>query len=482
MWAGLRWLLFAVFFATSAQNAQAQAGAELPTQPSVWITTADGARRLEPIAVGQWRPATLGAAGALRVDTRQAFQVMAGFGASITDSSAYLIKRRMSARQRAALLRDLFGRDPGIGLSATRLTIGASDFSRSHYSYSAASDPTRFDLRAVRRDVAPIVRAARRLNPGLTIIASPWSAPAWMKTSQSLITGSLSPEHYDDFARYLRDYVSGMGALGVRIDALTIQNEPHFEPTNYPGMRMSPTQRATFIGRHLGPLLEREHIAVDILEWDHNWDEPESPLATLSDPEAARYVAGVAWHCYAGDVSAQSQVHAAFPGVSTWMTECSGGGWATDWGDSLAWMTRTLIIGATRNWARGVVLWNIALDGNSGPHLGGCGNCRGVVTIDPRTGRVTRNVEYYVLAHASRFVRPGAHRIGSETEAGGLESVAFRNADDGSVVLIVLNGGRQPRDFCVQVGDRAFDAALPAGAVATFTWGENTAGEGSARP
>ncbi len=483
MWARPIWLLIACFCVAYGTGAQAQVNAAVAAQPAAWITTADGTSRLAPVAVGQWRSTADGHAIALRVDPRQSFQEVAGFGASITDSSAWLIRRRMNARQRTALLQDLFGRNPGIGLSITRLTIGASDFSRTHYSYSAGNDATRFDLSAARRDVVPIAGAAQQVNPSLHIIASPWSAPAWMKTSQSLITGSLAPDHYDDFAQYLVDYVSGMSALGIRIDTLTVQNEPHFEPANYPGMRMSPAERANFVGHHLGPLLARENVAIDILEWDHNWDEPASPLATLSDPDAARYIAGVAWHCYAGDVSAQSQVHAAFPSISTWMTECSGGGWEPDWGRSLAWMTRTLIIGATRHWARGVVLWNIALDEASGPHLGGCGNCRGVVTIDRRTGRVTRNVEYYVLAHASQFVRPGAHRIASETDVGGLESVAFRNADDGSIALIVLNGAGAPRDFSVQAGDLAFDAALPAGAVATFAWSDETPAQGaSARP
>jgi glucosylceramidase len=305
------------------------------------------------------------------------------------------------------------------------------------------------------------------------IIASPWSAPAWMKSNGSLITGSLERTHYDDFAVYLRDYLVGMAALGVRIDALTIQNEPHFEPGDYPGMRMTPAQRAAFVGGHLGPLLERTGLDVQLLEWDHNWDEPDSPLAMLADPVAARYVDGVAWHCYGGEVSAQSQLHAAHPDKSTWMTECSGGAWDADFGSVLGWMMRNLIIGATRNWAEGVVLWNLALDEQSGPHLGGCGNCRGVVTIDQATGRVTRNVEYYALAHASRFVRPGARRIESDSGVDGLESVAFRN-DDGSTALIVLNGAESRREFeaAVSAGGRtrSFSASLPAGAAATFTW------------
>ncbi|KAF0185257.1 MAG: glucosylceramidase [Alphaproteobacteria bacterium] len=469
--------LVAFCCATSGAAACAEGSAQSGGEPAAWITTADGAQRLAPLTVGHWRPPGGESAPTLRVDPQTTYQSMAGFGASITDSTAWLIQRRMTARQRATLLRDLFSRTDGIGLSVTRLTIGASDFSRAHYSYSAPDDATRFDLRAVRRDVLPTVLAARRLNPGLTVIASPWSAPAWMKNSQSLVTGSLLPAHYEAFAQYLRDYVVGMGSKGVPIDALTIQNEPHFEPANYPGMRMTPRERAAFVGRHLGPLLEHDKLDVEILEWDHNWNEPDSPLAMLADPVAARYVDGIAWHCYGGDVSVQSQVHAAFPEKSTWMTECSGGEWDAQWGSSLAWMTRTLIIGATRNWARGVVLWNLALDEKSGPHLGGCGDCRGVVTINQRTGQVTRNVEYYVLAHASRFVHVDARRIGSDSSPGGLESVAFRNEDDGSIALIVLNGRDTPQDFAVQAGARVFDMRLSAGAVATVTWRDDTSVE-----
>ena len=439
--------------------------------PKGWTTTADGARRMAPTTVGAWRPAA-GATPTINVNPARTYQVMAGFGASITDSSAWLIQNRMSPSRRAALLRELFGRDPGLGLSATRLTIGASDFSISHYSYRD-SEAAEFSLSPAQADVVPTVRAAARFNPDLTIIASPWSAPGWMKTSGSLIQGSLAPDHYDDFARYLVDYVTRMRALGVHIDALTIQNEPHFEPDSYPGMRMTPAERAAFIGGRLGPLLERAGGGVDILEWDHNWNEPDSPLAVLADPVAARYIEGVAWHCYEGDVTAQSRVHAAHPEKSAWLTECSGGGWEPGWDKALASMTRTLIIGGVRNWARGVLLWNLALDETSGPHAGGCGDCRGVVTINRATGEVTRNVEYYVLAHASRFVRPGALRIDSDTGVAGLESVAFRNVDDGSIVLIVLNGGAAARDFQIAVGSRAFGAELPPGAVATYVWRES---------
>lgn len=448
-------------------SACATFGSEAEGRPSAWITTADGARRLESWPVSAWGAPEPGIA-TLRVDPTRRYQTIAGFGAAITDSSAWLIQHRLDERRRDALMKELFGRGTGIGLSATRLTIGASDFSISHYSYR--DDPgAAFSLEPAMDAVVPTVRAAADINPDLTIIASPWSAPGWMKTGGSLVQGSLAPEHYDDFARYLVDYLTGMRRLGIRVDALTIQNEPHFEPANYPGMRVPPAARAAFVGGYLGPLLAREGVEVDLLDWDHNWNEPDSPMAVLADPVAEPFITGVAWHCYEGEVSAQTEVRAAHPEKSVWLTECSGGGWEPAWDKALSWLTRTLIIGGTRNWAEGVLFWNLALDETSGPHAGGCGDCRGVVTIDRTTGEITRNVEYYALAHASRFTRPGARRVESDSGVSGLETVAFRNEDDGSIALVVFNGGAEQR-FQVAVHGRAFVAELPAGAVTTFVW------------
>lgn len=233
-------------------------------------------------------------------------------------------------------------------------------------------------------------------------------------------------------------------------------------------MRMDPAARAKFVGQYLGPLFARSGIRTRILDWDHNWDEPASPLAVLTDSVARRYVSGVAWHCYAGDVSAQGRVHDAYPGKDAFFTECSGGDWAPKFADNLVWMVRHLIIGSTRNWARGVLMWNLALDENHGPHTGGCGNCRGVVTISSRDGTVSRNEEYYALAHASRFVHPGAHRIAS-TSLAAPDNVAFRN-EDGSKVLIVLNADSTATNFAVHDGGRAFRYTLPPAAVVTFRW------------
>jgi glucosylceramidase len=221
---------------------------------------------------------------------------------------------------------------------------------------------------------------------------------------------------------------------------LTIQNEPDFEPPDYPGMRVSPSQRAEIIGRHLGPLLKRRNIRTQILDWDHNWNQPQQPLTVLADPAARQYVSGIAWHCYEGDVPAQSIVHDAYPRKQVWHTECSGGAWNEKfktWESSLAWMTDKLIIGAAKHWARGSLLWNLALDPAGGPHAGGCPACRGVLTIDPESGAITREVEYYVLGHASRFIFPGAYRVGVAKRGGDeVEAAAFLNPDGSRVAIL----------------------------------------------
>jgi glucosylceramidase len=440
-----------------------------------WITTADQSRLLARGPDARFR-AQASRANLIEVEPQRQYQEIVGFGAAVTDASAWLIQTKLNETQRRALLQELFGRQNGLGLSFTRITIGASDFSRSHYSLDdpphGAPDPTleHFSIEPHRAELLPVLRAARAINPALRIVASPWSPPGWMKDSGRMVGGRLLEQAQPAFASYLVRFVDAYAAEGVPIYALTLQNEPNFEPPDYPGMKLEPRERARIIGQFLGPMLAQRRQAPLILDWDHNWDHPESPLEVLSDPAAAKFVSGVAWHCYEGEVAAQTPVHDAHPDKDAYLTECSGGDWAPEWAGSLRWMTSALIIGSTRGWSRGIVLWNLALDENHGPHAGGCKDCRGVVTIDSASGAITRNVEYYVLAHASKFVRPGARRIGSSTGIEGLESVAFQNANDSSIALIVLNGADRARRFSVRSAGKSFEYSLLPGAVATFTW------------
>ncbi|VVS99023.1 Glycosyl hydrolase [Sphingomonas sp. EC-HK361] len=443
--------------------------APAPRTAEAWLTTGDGKQRLARVAL------TPPAPNALRIviDPKQRFQTMVGFGAAITDASGILIAN-MKPAQRTALMRDLFGTAPGqLALGFTRLTMGASDFSPTHYSFDdmppGQRDPDlrRFSIQPNRANVLPVVKQALAINPRLVVMASPWSPPGWMKTGDALIGGTLRPDAYAPYARYFVRYLQAYAAEGVPIRYLTIQNEPDFSPDSYPGMKWPAADRARFVGRHLGPALAEAKIDTAILEWDHNWDQPQQPLTALADPAAARFLKGVAWHCYGGDVSAQARVHAAHPDKETFFTECSGGGWRPGWQAGFSDAVRNLMIGSTRNWAKGVLLWNLALDPAGGPHKGGCGNCRGVVTIDPKTGVVTRNLEYYALGHLSRFVVPGAVRIAATTVSGVVETVAFRNPD-GSTVLLAYNPGKTPRALAVTLGRSAAGLRLPAGAAVTI--------------
>jgi glucosylceramidase len=449
-----------------------------PIVVHAWLTTGDQASLLRQQPDIYLLPDTAApdrTLPSINVDSSTKYQQVIGFGAAMTDASAYLIMHRMSAKDREALLQDLFGRDSGIGLSFIRVPMGASDFSLRHYSYDdmpgseTDSALNHFSIDNDRVEKIPLLRRALAINPQIKLVGSPWSPPAWMKTTGSLIKGTLMPEFYDSFADYFVKFIRAYGSQGLPMYAITVQNEPNFEPENYPGMRLEAAERARVIGYHVGPRLERAGIRTMIWDWDHNWDVPESPMKVLSDSAARRYVQGVAWHCYGGDVAAQSEVHRAFD-KDVWFTECSGGEWATNFADNLEFNVGTLVIGSTVNWARGVALWNLALDESFGPHKGGCGNCRGVVTINSKTGAYTRNVEYYSLAHASKFVQQGAYRIKSSSADTVLANVAFLNPDGGARVLIVLNTGTEARSFVVRWLGRSFRYALPAASVVTFSW------------
>jgi glucosylceramidase len=443
------------------------------TTAEVWLTTPDqtallAAQTALPLYTGAAASATI------TVDATQKFQQMVGFGAAITDASAHVIQHDLSATQRDALLADLFG-PQGNRFGFVRLTLGASDFSSTHYSYDdmpAGQTDTAlsaFSIAPARQDVLPTVKAALALNPALAVMASPWSPPGWMKSTDSLIKGTLKAEHYDAFARYLARTVQAFGAEGVTVDYLSIQNEPDFEPANYPGMKLSAPQRATLIGEHVGPALRAAGLATKLLELDHNWDLSAQVLSVLGDSKAAGFIGGVAWHCYGGDVSAQSAVHDAFPTLGSFFTECAGGDWSPGFGDGLSYNVRTLMIGATRNWAQSVVLWNLALDQNHGPHLGGCDNCRGVVTVNSTTGAVTKNVEFYALGHLSRFVQKGARRIASTSGAGNVLSVAFENTD-GTNVLLAYNNNASATNVVINAAAGNFSYSMPAQSAATFRW------------
>lgn len=448
-----------------------------PAGPTVqlWLSTQDRRLRLarQPdVLISSTGPSPADVV----VNIHKTYQTIVGFGAALTDASAWLIQNRLDEAQRRALLRELFGPAPGLNFNMTRLTIGASDFSLQPYTLddlpAGDVDPElqHFNIAANLRAVIPTVHEVLAIDPDLKIIASPWSAPAWMKTSANLIGGTLLEQYESAYAQYLVKYVDAYRSAGIPIFALTVQNEPGFLPLTYPGMELSAVQRARIIAQYLGPALAARKPATRILGWDHNWDEPEQPMSVLSDADAARYMDGIAWHCYRGAPNAQTEVHVAYPRKDAFITECSGGDWPSSENGELLWFARDLLLGGLRNWARGVVYWNLALDEKYGPHFGGCDTCKGIVTIDSGTGEIHRNDEYYAFAHFSRFVLPGAVRVWSTDTGNDIKNVAFQNADDGKAVLVLINARTEPHTVSVQQAGIHFQYAMPAQSVATFVW------------
>jgi glucosylceramidase len=419
----------------------------------------------------------------ITVNAAAQYQQMDGFGASLTDSSAWLIWNKLRASQQTTLMQELFSQGAGIGISFLRQPMGASDFSASgNYSYddvpAGQVDPelAKFSITHDAAYIIPLIKQALSINPNIKVVALPWSPPAWMKLTGtmnggSMNGGSMNTSYFPSLAQYFVDFVKAYQRQGIPIYALSVQNEPLNPTAGYPSELLTATDESTFIASNLGPALSTAGFGrVKILGYEHNWDNTAYPESVLSSP-AAKYVAGTSFHCYAGDPSAQSTVETAFPSKEIWFTECSGTVGSSFAGD-LVWQAEHLLIDATRNWARSVSLWNLALDQNCGPINGTCRKCRGVVTIDDSVSpaKVTFNVEYYILGHLGKFVIPGAHRIDSNTfGAGSIEDVAFKNPD-GSIVLLVLNSARNAGTFGVSFNSQSFSYTLPAGAVATFTW------------
>jgi glucosylceramidase len=454
-------LIGGAFFHASIAHAQVE----------LWLTDPGGSARFEKQTTGLVFGSARNTNPTIAIDRNKTYQIIDGFGFTLTGGSAGHIIR-MRAKSRGALLKELFGTGgTSVGVSYLRVSIGASDLNQRVFSYDdlppGRVDPglQKFSLAPDRADVIPVLKEILKIAPGIKIMGSPWSPPAWMKSNHKSIGGSLKPEFYGAYAKYFVKYIQGMKAEGIRIDAVTVQNEP-LNPSNDPSLLMQAPEQAEFVKNHLGPALERAGLDTKIVIYDHNCDRPDYPISILNDAEAKKYVDGAAFHLYAGKIEAMSDVHDAHPDKNVYFTEQ----WIGAPGDlrvDLAWHTRELTIGATRNWSRTVLEWNLAADPRSRPHTPrGCSNCLGAVTIDGE--KVARNPAYYIVAHASKFVRPGSVRIASN-ELPQLPNVAFKTPD-GRTVLIVLNDGGSAQTFSIKDGDKLATSTLPAGAVGTYVW------------
>ena len=446
------------------------AGAQAPVHS--WLTTADGKSLLQEQPALHWSQGV--PADAIVVNDEQKFQTIDGFGHALTGGSAQLLMK-MSPKARTALLKEIFGNGRhDIHTAYLRVSVGSSDMNDHAWTYddlpAGQTDPTlaHFQLGDDEKDVIPVLQEVLKIQPKIQILASPWSAPGWMKDNDALKDGSLRHEYYATYAQYWVRYLKAMRQHGIHITALTPQNEPE-NPKNTPSMLMTAEQEAEFIGQYLGPALKVASLDTKIIAFDHNCDHPIYGETVLGDPKASTYTDGVGFHLYLGQVTALTEVHDKFPQKNIYFTEQMVVPGKDRSNHSIAQPEARIVIGATNNWSRNVLLWNLAADPNNGPHTnnGGCPVCTGALTLDG--DNVTRLTAYYTAAHASKFVPPGSVRIDSGTSADALPHVAFLTPA-GKHVLIVSNTGDEAQSVTIVFKGRGAKVDLPAKAVATYVW------------
>ena len=437
----------------------------------VWVTTSNQSALLQKQNSVLAFTESLNNYPVIDLEPSTSFQTIDGFGYTLTGGSAMLL-RRMSSGARKDILRNLFGcESDNICLSYLRLSMGASDLDETVFSYNDLADGqedltlSRFNLANDTVNLIPLLKEIIEIQPAIKLMATPWSPPAWMKDNKSTKGGQLLPKYYDTYAAYFVKYIQAMKSHGIDIDAVTLQNEPQHGGNN-PSLVMSASEQADFVKNHLGPKFKSSGIRTKIIIWDHNCDKPDFPISILNDPQAKQFVNGSAFHLYAGDISAMSQVHALHPDKGLYFTEQWTGA-NGNFGDDLQWHVKNVIIGSARNHSKIALEWNLANDPAYKPHTpGGCNQCKGALTIDGNV--VTKNVSYYIIAHASRWVPQGSVRIFS-SELESIHNVAFLTPN-GKIVMIALNDSNATTVFNIQYKGKKTLTSIPAHAVVTYMW------------
>jgi len=485
-----RFLLTTIAVAAATFAAPAQAAGETV---NVWLTTTnDAGGRQVTRGLQQQTPVTFasgtGSGGVtINVNENTTYQQFEGGGASFTDTAAWLMNSSgaLSQATRDDTMRKLFDPNSGIGLSFVRNPLGASDLARYSYTFddmpAGQTDPnlTHFSIAHDQADVLPLTKQAKQLNPQAKVMASPWSAPPWMKDNDSYLLGWVESQYYPAYAQYFVKYLQAYQAAGVPIDYVSMQNEPTC-CASYPSTNWNGAGLAYFAKNNLLPALQNAGLSTKVLALDWNWDTYASYGAPTVDDAAIRThpnFGGVAWHGYGGDIAQQTTTHNRYPNVNAYSTEHSGGTWISN--QQAEDMNN--IVDYTRNWSKSFVKWSLGVDQNMGPHNGGCGTCTGLITVhngDSRSGQVDYTVEYYTMGHLTKFVKPGAYRIDSNDNPT-VRNVAWKNPD-GSKALIAYNSGTGNQSVRVNWGNSSFTYPLPGHTSATFTW-SGTPGSGGGK-
>ena len=434
---------------------------------SGWMTSKDA--QYKSVGVAGWQPAKGKVANVITLNPAQKFQSVLGFGAAFTDASCYL-SGKMDAGQRQALLADLFGGD-GLRLSVARTCVGASDYSTKAYSFDESAEPDpelkKFSIEHDKEYILPTLRDARKVNPDLYLFSTPWSPPGWMKAGGSMLGGSMRKKYFGPYADYFVKFLQGYSAEGVKIDAITVQNEVDTDQDGkMPAALWGQEYEIEFVKKFLGPAFEKASLDTKIWILDHNYSLWGRALSELEDPALNKYVEGVAWHGYVGTANEMTKVHNAFPDKSAYWTEggpdITSADYATDWTKWSHMFTEIL-----RNWSRCIVGWNLLLDEKGNPNIGPF-PCGGLVTVDSKTGQLTKSGQYWAFAHFSKAIQRGAHVYDSHSEVAGVDHVSLENPDGGHV-LVLTNKGEKQQVTCV-LEKQALPVELEANSVTTLTW------------
>lgn len=419
----------------------------------------------------------------ITISKAKTYQTIDGFGAAITGSTAYNLLL-MSKENRTAFLKEMFDPKEGLGSSLIRVSIGASDFSLDEYTWCDTKGLENFAVHSYdMQHLIPVLHEIYEINPDVKIVASPWSAPLWMKRDpysdadyNKWTNGRLKTTCYDDYAQYFVKWIKTMENEGFNIHAMTIQNEP-LNRGNSMSMYMSWQEQLAFVKNSLGPAFGKAGIKTKILLFDHNYnydnvsDQKSYPLNIYADADASQYISGSAWHNYGGDVSELLNITTKAPTKEIYFTEASIGTWNYDFAKCLINDFRDIFIRTMNYGNKGVTLWNLMLDENKGPNRpGGCTTCYGAVTLSSITKTViSRQSHYYNIAHASKVIRPGAVRLStSGYSQTGLMYQVFLNPD-GSYGAIALNEG-EAVIVVFKDGTHSVKCEIPAKAIVSLRW------------
>lgn len=441
----------------------------MPTIQTV-VTAKDTGERLSPSSGVSFTSMTVEHQADIVLQPEVTYQTMQGFGGAFTEAAAYTLSR-MSPAKRAEIIHRYFHPVEGLAYSMGRVHIHSCDFALGNYTYVEDNDIelASFDISRDHKWVLPLIKDAMKVKGGeFTMLASPWSPPAWMKSNGEMNNGgSLLPEYANVWARYYTKFIEAYAKEGIPIWGVSVQNEPAAVQV-WDSCVYSAEEERDFVKNHLGPVMHEAGLAdVNIVIWDHNRDiMVERASAVLSDPEAAKYVWGTGIHWYGGEEFEKvGQVHELFPDKHLLFTEgCQEGGVRLG-----EWFTGERygrnMIGDLNQWTEGYLDWNLVLDETGGPnHVGNL--CDAPIIADTTTDEVHYNSSYYYIGHFSKYIAPGALRIGMDSRLDGVLSTAFRNPD-GSLALVLMNESEEPRRVTMELRGEIAESLLPAHSIVT---------------